>query len=337
MNREQRIERNQKLTEAYLAGASYQELGDRYDLCLSTVANSIHKCGVKPHRHKTLSAAEKKRAVKMYMTAKYTLTEIAERLDVSYSNIWTVLQAAGCDTSPRLRYNTDAFEDMTTEEAGYFFGLLLSDGCIYKNVRKNKCKLTISLVKKDMQILIPLKKYLGVEKQNFDLIKKKTAESQNSYGVSCHNSIIIDRLISYGLVCRKTWRLVYPSHVITPQNFKYILRGYHCGNGTFYLGHRSKTRLVHTWFLASTRPFLEGVRQQLNKVFPHHKYNISKNGGGHLLQLNRRASLVELIQWLYEGDPVLCIKRKKKKAYAILRAIERHQKRKALKCEKRTQ
>lgn len=113
-------------------------------------------------------------------------------------------------------YNSKAFSNWDEEEAAYFYGFILGDGCLHE--KGNTKSIVIGMNSKDIGILEKLKAYLGSS-------NKISSRIANGYNVSQFNfsdKEIINRLIAVGLAPRKSTREVIP---IELENNRHFWRG----------------------------------------------------------------------------------------------------------------
>lgn len=330
MTRTEQKERDERITAKYLQGLPYHTIMDDFDVSHNTIQLAIQRCGVELNRQHILTPKEIQWAVKKHKTGKYYVNELAKELDVDSSTLCKHLQANGIDTSTRHNYNKDCFEDMSTEIAAWGFGILVCDGCVTKHTKKRYYKLELNLARADSAVLRPIQDYIGIGTQEPYVYRGSNGAQQDSLAIHCHHQGIIERLVSYGMVIRKTWRMRWKpvSKVINQNNFRAFARGCFDANGCFHYSYNKKGCLINMVFMAFTKDFLEGFRTELNKVFPHHHYGIYKNGGGHLLTLSKRNDIKEFFEWLYADPCTLYMKRKHQKAVEMLKEMSRYEKRK---------
>lgn len=94
-------------------------------------------------------------------------------------------------------YNLEAFSDFEKDvKAAYFYGLLLSDGCILDNGT-----VQIALKSTDKVILEELNNYIG---SRLPLSYRKTSEGYESFSLHFRNRLINNNLIPQGLTPRKS-------------------------------------------------------------------------------------------------------------------------------------
>ncbi len=112
-----------------------------------------------------------------------------------------------------LTYNSKAFSNWDEEEAAYFYGFILGDGCLHE--KSNTKSIVIGLNTRDIDILEKFKKYLGSSNK----IGSRTAGKHQVSQFSFSDKEIIDRLIAVGLVPRKSTKETIPAHLESNPHF----------------------------------------------------------------------------------------------------------------------
>jgi DNA-binding CsgD family transcriptional regulator len=82
-----------QLVDAYQAGVTAKELGERYGIAKSTVLVLLRQAGISV-RHPRFTPGEVIRAVELYR-ARESQTEIAQLLGLNPSAVWHILRRAG--------------------------------------------------------------------------------------------------------------------------------------------------------------------------------------------------------------------------------------------------
>lgn len=115
--------------------------------------------------------------------------------------------------------NENAFLDTSEPECAYFYGWLLTDGCISK--RKYGYQVSISLQKQDFKILDSLSCYIrnGCEVKYRDRFDKRTEKVYSSCSYNFSYTPIIDRLVHIGLSERKSLKECCPEAFLTNSHF----------------------------------------------------------------------------------------------------------------------
>lgn len=118
-----------------------------------------------------------------------------------------------------FKINEEAFSDPTEAECAYFYGWLLTDGCLRET--KYAHTVTIQLQVRDISILESMQSYLGLEgrvkvRERYD---KRTDKTYSSCNLNFQYAPITERLMGYGLSPRKSTLEVAPPEFSTNRHF----------------------------------------------------------------------------------------------------------------------
>lgn len=125
-----------------------------------------------------------------------------------------------------FKINEEAFSDPTEAECAYFYGWLLTDGCLRET--KYAHSVTIQLQRGDISVLEALQSYLGLEgrikvRERYD---KRTDKTYSSCNLSFQYAPITERLIRYGLSPRKsTIEFAPPEFTMSSHFWRGVLEG----------------------------------------------------------------------------------------------------------------
>jgi predicted DNA-binding protein YlxM (UPF0122 family) len=279
-------------------------------------------CILKRHHvarnHSNVLKGKRQKIVRMFRSGDYFGAEIARKLNLNPTTVNTYLKKCGIRLSSR-RYTLDesVFDEMDTFQKNYAFGLLLSDG----SNDEEKGKIRLSLSGEDAKMIKWVQDFFGTNRPSWLNVPARTKKSHDSYAMEVHSRKISERLAELGMVARKTWCLTFPKW-ITLNNVRPLTLGYLDGNGSI-LTYKTKRGLLINVCIASTEPFLLGLRNILQKVLPDVHMGVCKNGPrGYLLQIRDRKGVTKFLNWLYKDVPV-CFPRKKRAADLMLREIRK--------------
>lgn len=196
----------------------------------------------------------------------------------------------------------DYFENIDTRDKAYFFGLLYSDGNVYKRKdRPNTYRVQLKLIESDRYIIDKFKEYINcnpnvrIEKDGARLIFSNT-------------KVALD-LIRHGCIENKSKTKLFPE--IKEELFYDFLRGYFDGNGSV------SVRKFTTYFRIYTgsRNFAKGLQEKLSSL----GYTCGlfdkiddKNCGVAELCIGRREQVNQIYDKMY-FDTDLFLHRKKEK------------------------
>lgn len=115
--------------------------------------------------------------------------------------------------------NENAFSDTSEPECAYFYGWLLTDGCLKKTRYGHNVSIELSL--KDIEIVKSLQSYIRNgntvrERHRFD---KRTGKTYSMCSFGFQYEPITERLITFGLSPRKSTKEECPEHFLFNRDF----------------------------------------------------------------------------------------------------------------------
>ena len=115
--------------------------------------------------------------------------------------------------------NENAFLDQEEPECAYFYGWLLTDGCLRET--KYAHTVTIQIQKGDISVLPSLEAYLGLSRRvkTRDRFDKRTGNTYSSCNMQFQYAPITDRLMDVGLEPRKSLNEVCPKEFLLNRDF----------------------------------------------------------------------------------------------------------------------
>lgn len=131
--------------------------------------------------------------------------------------------------------NLECFDDLSDEEASYFAGLLLSDGCL-RDTNKNKengkykgnsYQIVLRLI--DREVIEHFVKFVGLNESRISVDKRNIEKGRKPYyGITTGNKYVVRKTMDFGMVEDKSHKeIVVPEKV---HKFGF-LRGYLDGDG----------------------------------------------------------------------------------------------------------
>lgn len=288
----------------------YEEVGDTmqmvkdFGVCKRTIRNICERLGVKlfprgaRRNHKIYvrkSHPLKPRDIRiadMYAEG-VDLQIIAEKESVHLATVYYTLQKQklfrpeGSDwkgerhsPKPRTEYvavvkppstlRVDAF-DVLDEEAAYWVGYLMADGCISKDVTRPNHRLMMRLALHDIVALERLKEWLGSETK---ITTEKAVDDRrfvNRYYavIQITSERLCQRLMTFGVVPNKTEHAKASPEISGNRDF---WRGMVDGDGCVYPSERSRVYLAGT--KAITEQFMDYCKS-LTADEATHRYHLS--------------------------------------------------------------
>lgn len=187
--------------------------------------------------------------LKMYSDGK-AMRSIADSFEVSVDVVWRLFKLLKVETrEPNSKiykhknFNHSAFLNMEDEEACYFYGLLLADGCLCKNKSGKYNRVSIALKDEDKYMLERLLTYLGMDSKPHyrEYVDSRTNNLYKLNLVVFNDTEIVKRLTSYGFSPRKSAKEVVPPESIASN--KHFWRGMIDGDGCLSIDTNGNLRV----------------------------------------------------------------------------------------------
>lgn len=194
-----------------------------------------------------------------------------------------------------LKLNENYFEKIDSEDKAYFLGLLMADGCVYKN------RILISLQEKDKYILEKFKTYIQYEG---NLYKRNPRVKNHSiqYSLEFTSHKIAENLKSIGCVEKKSLILEFP--IIDESLIPHFIRGIFDGDGHIMKEYRGKYINGRAGFVGSV-PFMKSLRDKLkNSGFDIKKDYYCNNDKNIQIFFNSKNDILKLYQYLYTNSTI---------------------------------
>jgi uncharacterized protein YjcR len=322
------------LREEYEAGASLTELGERYGVTGVTIGKAVRRAGgvIRKPVRRSLANEKKLEALRLWHAGR-SLKNIARELRTDVKKVAVFLyQTNGLPRknpnmperfNPHRKYtlNEHAFDDAeNNEDAQYFLGLLMADGCVSeakdkKNGRIYK-SIVLSLSNDDGFHLEDFKTFLG---SNHRIIKielparrvlnqNKLSPAATVHRLQVSSARLVEAAERYGVVPRKS--LTAQVHFL--EDKPAFWRGAVCGDGCLGIDKSSGQAFLH---LCGSKTICEQFLTFCNK---HCSTKVSLVARGNIFYV-RLGSLpaVTITAVLFPPD-CIALKRKKELAEKIL-------------------
>lgn len=239
-------------------------------------------------------------------------TEIAESFGVDDCTILRILKLSGVDIKTRNDYknknlNHTAFDDFSDERAAYFYGLLLADGCLSKNLSR----LAIQVKSTDSELLENLKEFINSDSNinTYSKFDKRTNKTYGSSNFSIGSKNIIEKFMQMGYSPQKSLKEVVPPSILSSsRNF--------WGGMIDGDGHVSKTRVLVG--LCGSFDIISKFKEVVEEALPislERKVYTDKRGLCSIEYTGGDAALI--LAWLYK-DSLVFLSRKKDAALHII-------------------
>lgn len=241
-----------KAIELYNSGLSMAKVGKEIGRTSAVVLDILNKYNI-PKRTKggiyKLPATE---IIEKYIIDKRTLESIANDYQVTINTIKKVLidNKISIRTSSESRnpyFNQNAFEEINSEEAAYFLGLLITDGCIFEPDLENNhpnYSISLELQEKDEYILEQLKDWLKLTGPTLYHREKITPIGNISKTSILHwySTKMANDLKKYGVIPRKTSQTYLPQ--ISKNLMPHLIRGMIDGDGCISIDTTTNRLLI---------------------------------------------------------------------------------------------
>lgn len=163
-------------------------------------------------RSKGLTSEQENLVVSLYSSGE-TIKNIVNQLNVTIQDVRKVFKKF--DVEPKtgkfyreVNINKSAFSDTNQEDCAYFYGWIVSDGCL-----SDSGAVTVSLNTKDMELLENLKSYVGGNRKISSVVTKpdpRTGAVYHNSSFSFKDEDLTERLVNFGLEPRKSTRETCP-------------------------------------------------------------------------------------------------------------------------------
>jgi len=225
-----------------------------------------------------------------------TAGEVAKQYNCSKDTVLRLLKIEGVEVRSKSEgrlnrnghtINLDCFSDTDEEGCGYFFGWLLTDGCITDNDF-----VSLHVNTKDIEVLENLKSYMGSSNKVHSRSELDNRTGNTYFTSSFVFSVdrIVNRLKSYGLVPRKSLKEV------VPEVFKYnrhFWRGAVEGDGSIGIGYNHSVKIV------GSKELCESFIDFCSKIVPEIKTKISKDSEMFVGTVRGKEAVGKLLDYIY--------------------------------------
>lgn len=199
---------------------------------------------------KHISFIQKKAIVQYYLSKPMTVDECAKEFQISAPSVIKILdmfQVKRWNKARLFSPNLDEhyFDTIDTPRKAYWLGLLMTDGCVFRN------KLCMTLKSEDEYLI---KEFLQDLRCNKKIIRTK---NRTESSVQITSNLLCEALAKYGIVEQKTGRQQFRC----PQYLEAYLHGLLDGDGSisFYSRPGRKSHHKAIRLCGANRDFLESV------------------------------------------------------------------------------
>lgn len=200
---------------------------------------------------------EKQFIIEKYVNTKWTAAKIGKELKAGVATVRKFLHEENLirpvgSSSRKYSSNFSYFESIDTEQKAYWLGVLYADGCVSK--KNNSLRFSsidkewIEAYKKDLEYNGPIN------------IEHHSKFNKNIYKVTIYSDKLVDSLVSYGCVERKSLVLEFPD--LPESLIPHFIRGYFDGDGCVYSGkyiRNSDCKTLRVMICSGSKSLLEGM------------------------------------------------------------------------------
>ena len=277
----------------YVEGVSLRNLVSEFRMRYSTIKKIIDASGV-PVRSRSeairlnhaltgncVAAGRRRRKVTDSQLAEISVlissgvkqAKIAEKYGISSDAFRRLLKVDGLYVEPAFRsrtLNETFFDEIDNPEKAYFFGLLMSDGCVFSTRQGKDGGFQINLQAGDSDILEKFRMAINSSKQLTDQFHRGVVYS-GGYGnhtmpqkcLRIHSERMAKALISHGCVYRKSKIAQYPAW-LRDDLHRHFIRGVFDGDGCICLySLKNSDRKEFSFSIVGSLPLMTKIRDIL--------------------------------------------------------------------------
>jgi hypothetical protein len=204
------------------------------------------------------------------------------------------LRRVSSECCRKYTLNENYFENIDTPDKAYILGFLLGDGCICKN----GFQLSISLHKKDVEILNYIKEQLNADAP----IKKE--KNVNKVYLRVFSYKLINDLAKWNMLPLKTYTLELPD--IQENLQSHFIRGLFDADGCISVRPSNRTgygKFCYELNMRGTKEELEKVNEIVDAQVDIGKKVVYHDGWWPIWRLNGRIQISKVAKWLYQDAP----------------------------------
>lgn len=220
-------------------------------------------------------------------------------------------------TAGRIRSLNESAFDSLTEEARYFIGLLMADGCVTYDTVNHTYQVILELEEKDAAHVERFRRFLGSSHKLRSVQSKPPSGNRLSHRVrlAVNSKRMVERLMSFGVTPRKS----HTARVIGLEHDRHFWRGVVDGDGSLGVNGRGYPffHLIGSESLA--HQFKEFVRENVPDC--RAKVGVSSGSSNCFTFQTAGSYAPQIIRLLYE-DCAVALPRKLERAKAIIRDYE---------------
>lgn len=283
-------DQSKEVCRRYLDGENGAQLAKAFDTCDSTVYNIMKRRGVPRRSAGVLTSEQDIEIADRYKTGESTL-QLAMVFGVSDRAIRNALDRQDTprrtlhEARTKYPFNEAAF-DIVTEDAAYWVGFLMADGCVERK-KGNSARIAICLSIRDYE---HLKLFRSFIQSSHPIRTWRQAVHIEIYSVYMANALAL-----FGVVPHKT----FSAQVARLENNRHFWRGVIDGDGTLKYYRRQKSGWKSSYLeLCGSKPLMRQFAEFVQTHIACKKVLIRPQGTIHRVALSG-SSAIKIVHLLY--------------------------------------
>lgn len=234
------------IVKRYLSGQSSCSISNQYGCTDDYILSTLRKEGIEIRTKQPIPEDILCRMISDYDSG-LSIAKLSEKYNFTRKKITSHFRKRGVEIangSDALlkcglhKIDRNAFSDMTDEKSAYFYGWILSDGCLSNDGKY----VSLEIHREDEYILHKLKEYLqtGATVGQYTHKDRRNGNVYFSSKLSFGDKVVIQRLKDLGLTSRKSLKEKCPEDLKFNRHF---WRGYMDGDGSIYRGKNPRIEI----------------------------------------------------------------------------------------------
>lgn len=260
----------------------------------------------------------------------FSLETLQEKYHTSYTTLCSVLKNNDITIRGEFSYyiNESYFQNINEPNKGYFFGLMMADGNIYKRTRGNheEFSSSISLQERDGYLLEKFK--LETENQRQLSLVHKGPGRQDQVLFSTYSKIFVNNLENLDFTERKSFSCCIPLDKIPKELLRFVILGIFDGDGwstcgSYLRGSQSKKEHKLDQVFEASRGYIgicgsEATILQIKEVFDSLGiysgilYKQCQGGKLFYLSISKIQNILKIYDYFYQNSSFFLLRKKHK-------------------------
>lgn len=277
----------------YNSGKLKKEVAEILGINPRTLYDKLKSYGFSIYKERTkgLSIEQENQIVSLYDQGE-TIISIVNITGTTFQNVRNTFKKFNITPKTlkfyRERYiNKSAFTDIEEEACAYYYGWLVSDGCLSDNG-----EVTLSVHSKDIEILENLKSYVGGNRKVYSTVTSpdpRTGTVYETSSFSFQDDDLTGRLIDFGLEPRKSTKESCPEVFKLNRHF---WRG-------MIEGDSSISKSSNEFTLVGSESIIKDLANYCYSLFPECKPRFYVKGKLHVFSLCSKVYSKQILDELY--------------------------------------